>query len=133
MVSCDRIMNVSVADRDIICQSKAEVTEIIRSCAASLQGGEIWMSSEDGPYPCLSILIKGEYACCHYFKNDEGEVWQSCGDLNEEVVFLADGGEWNAPEYVIISLEKAIDCMEGFWDTLERPKCVEWDALWEDG
>lgn len=36
-------------------------------------------------------------------------------------------------EYVIIPLEKAIRSMEKFWDTLDRPKGIEWEALWEEG
>ncbi len=61
------------------------------------------------------------------------DAWQSCGDFDEEVTFLAGSMEWTAPEYVIIPLEKAIRSMEEFWDTLERPKGIEWEALWEEG
>lgn len=113
-MSYDRIMNVSTENGEILCQSKAEIVEMIKQGAALLQGDEIWMSSNENPYPCLSILIKGEYACIHYFLNDEGNAWQSCGDFNKEVTFFAGKGdrEWTAPEYVIVPLEKAISCME---------------------
>ncbi len=118
---------------DILCKSKAEMAEIIKQGAALPQGDEIWMNSSENMYPCLSVLVKGQYACVHYFENDEGRAWQSCGDFDREVTFLAGCEAWEAPDYVIIPLEKAVDCMEEFWDTLERPKCIQWEALWEEG
>lgn len=133
MISYDKMMRVSTINSDIIGQSKANVVQMIKQSAALPQGDEIWVSSYQESYPCLSILIKGKYACVHYFQNEEGDVWQSCGNFNKEVVFLADGEKWTAPEYTIIPLEKAIDCIEEFWDTLERPKGIKWEALWEEG
>ncbi len=132
MISYKKIMSVSTTNDNILCQSKAEMVEIIKQGAALPQGDEIWVSSKEKPYPCLSILMKDQYTCVHYFENDEGNVWQSCGDFNKEVIFLAGGEGWTAPEYVIVPLEKAICCMEEFWDTLERPTCIEWEALWEE-
>jgi hypothetical protein len=135
MTPYGKILSVSTTDGNIICRSKAEIAEIIKQGAALPQGDEIWVSSNEKPYPCLSILVNGKCACVHYFKNDEGEVWQSCGDFNKEVTFFAGEGdkEWTAPEYVIVPLEKAISCMEEFCDTLERPNCIQWEALWEEG
>ncbi len=132
MTSSDKRMCVSTTNGDIICRGKAEIAELIRQGAALPQGDEILLSDCEQPYPCLSILMKGSAACVHYFQNDDGEVWQSCGDFDEEVTFLAGDEAWTAPEYVIIALEQAIDGMEEFWDTLERPKCIGWDALWEE-
>lgn len=132
MTSNQKNMLLSTANGDIICHGKAEIAELIRQGAALTQGDEIWISDSEQPYPCLSILMKGSHACVHYFQNDDGEVWQSCGDFDEEVTFLAGGEAWTAPEYVIIPLEQAIDGMEEFWDTLERPKCIKWDSLWEE-
>ena len=134
MLLYEKIFNVSTRKGEIVCQSKTEIAEIIKQSAALLQGNEVWVSSNEKPYPCLSVLIKGQYACVHYFKNDEGDVWQSCGNFNKEVTFFAGEGdrEWVAPGYVIVPLEKAISCMEEFCDTFERPNCIEWEALWEE-
>ena len=125
-------MHVISTKGDRICQSKTEIIEIIKQGAALPQGDEIWISSKED-YPCLSVLIKGKYACLHYFENDEGDVWQSNGDFNEEVVFLAANDEWTAPEYTIIPVESAINCMEEFCDTIKRPESIRWEALWEEG
>ena len=120
---------VSTTGGTAVCQSKAELAGLIRQGAALPQGEELWVSDEREQYPCLSILIKGENACVHYFQNEEGETWQSCGDFDEEVLFIAGGEEWLSPEDVIIPLEQAVCCAEAFWDTGERPGCIEWDAL----
>ena len=134
MASYNTLMSATTTTKgDILCKSKAEMAEIIKQGAALPQGDEIWMNSSENMYPCLSVLVKGQYACVHYFENDEGRAWQSCGDFDREVTFLAGCEAWEAPDYVIISLEKAVDCMEEFWDTLERPKCIQWEALWEEG
>lgn len=125
----DKAMCVSTVNGDTICKSKAEIIGMIKQGAALSQGDEIWMSSSKNPYPCLSMLIKGEYACMHFFENGEGDIWQSCGDFDREVTFLAGGEAWKAPAYTVLPLEKAIDCMAEFWDTLERPQGIEWTAL----
>ena len=125
-------MHVISTKGDRICQSITEIIEIIEHGTTLPQGDEIWISGKEN-YPCLSILIKGKYACLHYFENDEGDVWQSNGNFNEEVVFLAANEEWTAPEYTIIPIEIVINCMEEFCDTLKRPECIRWEALWEEG
>lgn len=126
-------IHVSSTKGTKICQIKDEIIEIIKQGSALPQGDEIWLSSGGEEYPCLSILIKGKYACVHYFENDEGDVWQSDGDFNEEEIFLAGDEEWTAPEYTIIPIETAINCMEEFCDTMKRPECIRWEALWEEG
>ncbi len=132
MVSYDKSMSVSTIKGDIICHSKGEAVQVIKQSAALLQGDEIWISSNEKTYPCLEILVKGPYACVHYFKDDEGHAWQSHGNNNKEITFLAGDMAWKAPEYVIIPFDMAIICMEEFWDTLERSKCIDWEALWEE-
>lgn len=122
-------MNISTIQGDQICKTKAEIIEIMKKGAALPKGDEIWISGDEEEYPCLNILVKGKYACVHYFE-DEGDVLQSCGgDLDEEVVFLAGGEEWAASEDAILSLEQAVKCMEEFLDTMECPECIEWDEL----
>lgn len=133
MTPSETCMRVSTTNGENLCQSKAEITELIKRGATLPDGDELWISSEETEYPCLAILAKGGYACVHYFQNEDGEVWQSCGDCDEEVTFLAGGEAWTAPEYVIIPLEKVIYCMEEFWNTQERPASIEWEALWEEG
>lgn len=129
----DMKMHVSSTKGTRICQIKDEIIEIIKQGSALPQGDEIWVSSGEKEYPCLSILIRGKYACVHYFENEEGDAWLSEGDFNEEVIFLAGDEEWTVPEYTIIPIETAINCIEEFCDTMKRPECIRWEALWEEG
>lgn len=129
----EKNMSVSTTNSNTICHNKEEVVEIIKQGAVLPYGDEIWMSNNGETHPCLEILIKGQYACVHYFQDDQGHAWQSCGDCGIEVTFLVGDMAWTAPEYVIIPIEKAIICMGEFWDTLERPMGIEWEALWEEG
>ena len=71
MMSLRRLC-VSTKNGDKICQTKAEIIEMIKQCAALPKGDELWVSRNEKPYPCLSILIKENYACVHYFNNNEG-------------------------------------------------------------
>ncbi len=64
--------------------------------------------------------------------NQDGYIWQSYSDFDKEVTFLAGEEEWTAPEDTIVSFEAALKCMEEFFDSMERPKCIEWQELWEE-
>lgn len=123
-------MIVSTSKGDTICNSKEEIAEIIKCNSAFSGGDEIWIGGDD-EYPCLSILVNGQYACIHYFEEEGGDMWQSYSDYDEEVTFLEGAGdrEWTAPEDTIVSLEDALKCMEEFYDTMERPECIEWQEL----
>lgn len=122
-------MKVSTNKGDVTCTSKKEILEIMKQGAALEKGDEIWISGDDEEYPCLNILVKDKYACAHYFE-EEGDTVQSCGDdFDDDVVFLAGGDEWTAPDYTIISFKQAVRCMEEFFDTMECPECIEWDEL----
>lgn len=124
-------MNIMVSTKngDSICKSKAEIVEIIKRGASLPEGDEMWISEKGEQYPCLSILVKGEYACAHYFDEEDGNVWQSLGEFEEGVTFLLGDEEWEAPADVIISMERAIDCTKEFYDTQKRPKCICWGEL----
>ena len=123
------IINSIASKGDVTCNSKKEIAEIIK-CGSELPGGDdIWLGGND-EYPCMSILVNGQYACVHYFLNQDGDIWQSYSDFDREVTFLTDSSEeWTAPEYTIVSLEDALKCMEEFFDSKKRPECIEWQEL----
>ena len=106
-------------------ETKEEIAQHIRRSSA-LPLDEIWISGGN-EYPCLAILINGDYACVHYFE-EEGILWQSCGNFSKGMIFLAGGEEWEAPADTIVSIESAIFCMEEFFDLMKKPECIEW---WE--
>lgn len=122
----ESIMNLGSKEGNFKYETKEEIAgHIMRSSALPLD--DIWISGED-EYPCLAILINGDYACVHYFE-EEGITWQSHGNFSEEVIFWAGGEEWKAPADTIVSIESAISCMEDFFDSMKKPKCIEWRKI----
>ena len=115
---------VSTINGDTIYRSKTEVKKLIMN---SLNDDISISINKD--YPCLAVLINGKYACIHYFESENGNIFQSTGDVNKEVTFIAGGTEWTAPPESVVTIEDAISCIEIFCDTLKRPKFIEWTEL----
>lgn len=120
-------MRVTSAAKDTHYYSKAEIAEQIRRSSA-LPTDDLWISGES-EYPCLAILINGQFACMHYFENSSGTMFQSIGSNSRHIAFIAGGEEWEAPESSVVTLEEAIACIEEFCDTLKRPVCIQWQEL----
>jgi len=116
------------SNNNAICSSKKEIADIIIRGSLLPNGDEIWIGGDD-KYPCLTILVKGQYACVHYFLNQNGDIWQSYSNFDQKVTFLANDEEWTAPEDTIVPLEVALKCTEEFFDSMKRPKCIEWQEL----
>ena len=75
-------------------------------------------------------MINGAYACVHYFLNEDGDMWQSIGDCEQDILFSTNGEEPAAmPGDCVISLEKAIQCAVSFFYTVQRPACIAWREL----
>lgn len=117
-------ITVSTMYGDTLCRSKSEVKKIITDSL----NNEIWLNI-GSEYPCLAILINGKYACIHYFENNNGVSFQSVGNVNKEVAFIAGGTEWTAPTEAVVTLDEAVMCAENFIDTLSRPEYIEWTEL----
>lgn len=111
---------------NVECNNVEQIENIIRQ-AALLPIDEIWISG-NSEYPCLSILVNGYLACIHYFEQ-EGIMWQSYGNYQKEINFLAGGEEWCAPADTVVSLESAINCMIEFCSDMRQPKCIKWQKL----
>lgn len=105
-----------------------EVGKIIRECSEKTD--DIWISG-DNNYPCLGISVNGEKAVVHFFSAEQGQQYQSVGSDDYEGIteFLAGGDIWDAPNYLVVSLSKAIECVEQFIKTQELPTCIEWDRI----
>lgn len=122
-------MNVACSKGDYEYQAKQELEDMIRECALNPYD-DIWISETDGEYPCLAILVNGNYACVHYFLDDCGTMWQSIGNYAQDIYFQANGEVPSPmPGDCVISLNKAIECMRLFFETQQRPDCIEWREL----
>lgn len=120
------LMHVCTNTGDFPLQTKSEIAEQIQKSAA-LPLDEIWISGET-EYPCLAILVNGANSCLTYFEK-EGVMWLSYGTRQRPVLFIAGGVEWEAPADSVISTEDAIACMKTFFETREKPTCIEWQLL----
>ena len=113
---------------EVEAQAKEELEAIIRKSALNPYD-DIWMGREE-KYPCLAILVNGMRACVHYFLNDTGDMWQSAGDWEEDVPFAVHGEMPNLmPGSCVVSLNEAIICAGQFFETEERPDCIDWNEL----
>lgn len=88
---------------------------------------DIWFYL-DAEYPCLSILVNGQYACVHYFLNND-DICQSVGYGSEDISFECNGEKSNVPADAIISLDLAIECAKQFFETHGKPTYIEWRKL----
>ena len=122
-------MNVGNANGNRKCLTKRELEILIRNSSLNPYD-DIWISEVETGCPCLAILVNGNFACVHYFLNDNGDMWQSVGNCEQEVTFKVTGEAPNTmPGNCVISLDTAIKCMEEFFDTHKRPNCIEWREL----
>lgn len=94
-------------------------------------GNEIWCSMLGMPddYPCLSILVDQTDAVVNYFADDNGNMFASIGDTSQDdtVTFL--DGQYEVAAYQIISGDLAMQAALQFFETQERPDCIEWEDL----
>lgn len=70
-------MNVTNCSGDFEFHSWYELENLIKE-SSTIPFDDIWLNGVTD-YPCLAILINGNYACVHYFLNDMGNMWQSGG------------------------------------------------------
>ena len=120
-------MNIANCKGDFEIKSWDELEQQIRE-SSSNPYDDIWISGET-EYPCLAVLINGSYACVHFFLNEEGDMWQSVGEGDKDMVFVNNGEESEMPADSIISLERAVECAKQFYQTKKKPTCIEWREL----
>lgn len=121
------ILNIASSNGEHTLSSWPETEAFLRECAAN-RPDDIWLSG-DTDYPCLAMMLSGCYACVHYFLNDNGDMWQSVGQEEQDFTFLVNGEQTEMPGDTVISLEQAIACARQFFDSPERPDCIEWQEL----
>jgi len=121
-------MIVSTNNQEYTYDSIQEVIVHVQK-SASVGMDDIWISKEE-LYPCLNIMVNGQFAVVHYFEDEDGDVWQSLNEENDkEMIFMSDNEEWEPPADVVISIEDAILCIQEFLETCKRPVCIEWQEL----
>ena len=120
-------MNMTNCNGDFELHSFTELEQQIRE-SSTYPFDDIWISGEAN-YPCLSILINGQYACIHYFLNNQGDMFQSIGYGHENIIFETNGEKSDMPANSIIPLHSAIECAKQFYETQKLPTCINWRDL----
>lgn len=87
-------------------------------------------------YPFMTILVKDEWACVHFFENED-----DCGHYasSNEKVLDEDGytvfymgsttSETEISNQLVIPFSTSVTVAKEFFTTLEMPKCIEWFEL----
>lgn len=115
----------------VSCASVEEYKMHMKKCMESISENEIWCSQngKEEEYPCLAILVKGEHASVHYFAEDNKAMYVSLGDESKGGTVSFMDGQYEVPEYQLILAEQAFQCALDFFDSQERPECIEWEEL----
>lgn len=115
---------------DFECNSRDDFKAQMLVCMRQEQGNEIWCSlSNEDEFPTLSILTSQLGAVVNYFSEENEEQFASVGAMEEDGCEAFLNGQYEVAVYQIISLEKALECALEFYDTHERPECIEWEEI----
>ncbi len=85
---------------------------------------EIWIG--DG-YPTLAVIVCGNEAALNYFKEENGDMYASVGDLSrdgERTVL-----DYEIAEYQLVSAESALESALKFYENPALPTLIEWEEL----
>lgn len=111
------------------CPSFEEYEARLKACFSPEEDSEIWCAQEEGGYPCLSILLKGEQAVVNYFAEEGGDMAVSFGDENAEETVEFCGGQYEIASYQVIPSSDALECALAFFHSQEIPDCIDWEEL----
>lgn len=106
-----------------VCSEK-EISDFFENMPNDIN--EMWLSQKE--YPCMAILIHGEYANVHFFL-DECNMWQSVGNCDTDMEFIMNGTAQIISKEYIIPLKKAVEGAKFFWLSEEKPDCIEREEL----
>lgn len=122
----------------IKCLNYKEYEQQIEKILCSSEDNEIELyirESTDGwniDYPCtLSILLKNKQAVVNYFSEGNKEMYVSLEDTDREDDFRWQIGanDYSVTGRQILSIKKALQCALQFFDSQEKPSCIEWEEL----
>ncbi len=87
-------------------------------------------------FPYMIMAVKGKYACLSYFREENDPGYSS---VNTNPILDADGisifytntdnEEIEVANYSVVKFEDAVSAVEEFFETLQLPKCIEWEEL----
>ena len=119
--------NISLGKNNIEFRSVDQALDIIKNAMSNEK--EIWISGNN-VYPSMAICLNGEYAVITYFQSEDGAMWLSYNENNQEVItFVAGGEEWIPEPNAVIEIKDMLSCVKEFLNSFERPSCICWQDL----
>ena len=95
--------NISLGKNNIEFHSVDQALDIIKNAMSNEK--EIWISGNN-VYPSMAICLNGEYAAITYFQSEDGAMWLSYNENNQEVItFVAGGEEWIPEPNAVIEIK----------------------------
>lgn len=122
-------MHVGSKSGSCFCPSPEEYKAHLKRCFTSGEDNEIWCAREEGGYPCLSILVKGEQAVVNYFAGEGGDMAASLGNGDAAGSIDFCGGQYEIAAYQVIPAAAAMRCALAFFHSQELPDCIDWEEL----
>ena len=116
------------------CDSLEELREVLSE--RTEKGVNEFIISTHEQFPYMIMSVKEKYACLSYFRVEDDPGYSS---VNANPVLDADGisifytntdsEEIEVANYSIVKIEDAVSAVEEFFETLQLPKCIEWEEL----
>ncbi len=114
---------------DFECNTREQFLEKVLQLLQLEQGDEFWCKlSEYEEYPCMSFVSDKGEVVADYF-TAEVDQYASVGDVSREGIVQFLGGQYDVEACQIISRDTAVACALEFFDTHEKPKCIQWEEL----
>ncbi len=119
-------------------QNKCDSLEELRKVLSERteKGVNEFIISMNEQFPYMIIAVREKYACLSYFREEDDPGYSS---INTNPILDADGisifytntdsEEIEAANYSIVKIEDAVSAVEEFFETLQLPKCIEWEEL----
>lgn len=116
------------------CDSLEELREVLNE--RTEKGVNEFIISTHEQFPYMILSVKEKYACLSYFREEDAPGYSS---INVNPVLDADGisvfytntdsEEIEVANYSIVKIEDAVPAVEEFFETLQLPKCIDWEKL----
>jgi hypothetical protein len=115
--------------------SASELEKILQKRYGSGANG-FWLSHDNERSPAISLLVKGDLACLHYFPDELHPGFLSVGAIeeltpSETTTFFLDtpDQEQELPNSAVIRFSKAVEVAKDFYASKELPRSIRWLEL----
>ena len=116
------------------CNNLEELREVLDE--RTEKGVNEFIISTHEQFPYMIMSVKERYACLSYFREEDDPGYSSVNDtpvLDADGISIfytnTDSEEIEVANYLIVEIEDAVSAVVEFFETLQLPKCIEWEEL----